>query len=184
MKEYFSRIPFGQEQRLNLGFGDTCPLCDVQRGIQHEDGCPAEECPKCRRPVVGCFCECLEPWEELRIIKGIELQFTCLEDSRNAGAGAGNRKNETLTPTDKAALLYFMKNSSPETRAELDAGFNEIFPGLSPCGTNASGEEIYSSNDLAAALDMDKGEVNEMCRALVGDSPGTSESVATNPTFN
>jgi len=163
MNSHLARVPFGQERRLNLGFDKSCPVCGIQRGLVHEYGCLAEECPKCGSPVVGCACECLAPWEEFKIVRALEGTFCCLDDAFQAGAGAGNRKTEAMSPTDKAAVMYVTKNVSPEMRAEINKGFDALFPTLKPCGENKQGERMYLSDDIADALGMDRSEVKEFC---------------------
>ncbi len=167
MKEqYLERITLGKEQRLNLGFGPACPACGVERGLPHVYGCPAEECPRCGTPVVDCHCECLAPWDELRIVKAIEATFSCLDDAFAAGAGAGNRKADAMSYMDKAAVLYVIENVPPETKAEINRGFAALFPELQPCGTNARGERMYSSVDVAKALEVDHDEIIETIENL------------------
>jgi len=39
MKEHYTILPLGQEQQLNLGFGNTCPACNVQRVNLYNHGC-------------------------------------------------------------------------------------------------------------------------------------------------
>ena len=168
-KQYLERTPFGQEQRLNLGFGPSCPACGVERGLPHEYGCPAEECPRCGNPVVDCHCECLAPWEELCIVKAIEATFSSLDDAHAAGAGVGNRRADAMSYVDKAAVLYFTENAPPEIKAEINRGFVALFPGLQPCGTNERGERMYSSVDIAKALEVDHDEITETIRNLVAE---------------
>ncbi len=169
MKSYYARLPFGHEQRLNLGFGDNCPVCNVKRGQEHDYGCIGEECPECHRPIVDCYCECLQPGDAIRITLAIEKMFTCMDDAYNAGAGAGKRNADTLTPTDKAAMAYVMNNVPPELKAKFDAGFKDLFPDIKPCSTNEKGEKMYSVNAIAEALGMDKDEANEMAHAMLGE---------------
>jgi len=165
-KSYYARLPFGQEQRLNLGFGDTCPVCNVKRGQEHEYGCMAEECPLCHRPIVDCYCECLQPGDAMSITLAIEKTFTCMDDAYNAGAGAGKRNADTFTPTDKAAMAYVLKNVPPEVQKKFERGFFDLFPELKPSSISEKGERMYSANDIAEALGMDKDVVNEMAHAM------------------
>jgi len=172
MKEYYARLPFGTEQRLNLGFGSTCPACDVVRGSLHEFGCMAEECPECHRPVVSCYCECLQPKDEIRITMAIEKTFTSMEDAHRAGAGAGKRNAATLTPTDKAAIIYVTNNAPPELKKKFDQGFLKIFSDLKPCGTSREGKPVYSTADIAKALGEDVAEINETAAAMAEEDSG------------
>ena len=165
-KQYFERIPFGKERRLNLGFGATCPICNAERGRLHECGCQGEECPKCGNPVVNCCCECLSPSEEFGLVKAIEASFSSLDEASMACSGAKNRRADAMSPTDKAAFLYFTNNASPEFRAEIKRGFDKIFPGLKPCSVNERGERMYSSVDIAKALETDHDEIIETIRNL------------------
>lgn len=170
MKEqYVERITFGKEQCLNLGFGPSCPACGVERGLPHEYGRPAEECPRCGTPVIDCHCECLAPWDEFRITKAIEATFSSLDDAYAAGAGAGNRKADAMSYTDKAAVLYVIENVPPEMKTEINRGFAALFPGLHPCGTNEQGERMYSSVDIAKALEVDHDEITETISNLVAE---------------
>ena len=183
MRTYHERTPFGQEQRLNLGFGATCPVCDVQRGVTHEFGCQAEECPKCHGPILDCCCEAISATEELLIIKAIENSFNSQEEAIRAGAGADNRKAETMTPTDKAAIMYFLSNCAPEMKAEIDKIFLSLFPGLEPCGTNEKGGCVFAIKDVAQAFDIDESELIELAQTLEAeDNP--DPPVGPNSTFH
>ena len=126
----------------------------------------------------------LEPWEELRIIRGIGKQFTCVADASKAGAETGKRKNNTLTPTDKAAMMYVIASAPPELKKQFDAGFKILFPDLEPCSTSANGEMFYSSGDIADALGMDRGEANEMVKALIEGEAGSTPTVSPAGRFN
>jgi hypothetical protein len=166
MKTYYERTPFGQEQRLNLGFGATCPVCNVQRGVHHKYGCQGEECPKCHGPIPDCSCEAISATEELLIIKAIENSFSSQEEAIRAGAGADNRKADSMTPTDKAVIMYFLSNCAPEMKAEIDKKFRSLFPGLEPCGTNEKGGRVFAVKDVAKALNIDESELIELAQTL------------------
>lgn len=165
-KQYFERIPFGKEQRLNLGFGATFPVCNVRRGKFHEYGCQGEECPQCGNPLVNCCCECLSPSEEFGHVKAIEASFSSLDEASTACSWADNREADGMSPNEKAAFLYFTNHAPPEFRAEIRRGFDKIFPGLKPCGVNEQGERVYSSVDIAKALEIDHDEIIESIRNL------------------
>ena len=83
-----------------------------------------------------------------------------------ACSGAKNRRADAMSPTDKAAFLYFTNNASPQFRAEIRRGFDKIFPGLKPCGVNELGERLYSSFDIAEVLGIDHKEVVKTIRKL------------------
>ena len=36
--------------------GPRCATCDVPRGKQHKAGCPLEQCPFCKKQLLGCQC--------------------------------------------------------------------------------------------------------------------------------
>jgi len=165
-KQYLERIPFGKERRLNLGFGANCPICNAGRGRLHECGCQGEECPQCGNPLVNCCCECLAPWDKFPIVQAIEASFSNIDESLAAGAGVGNRRADAMSPTDKAAVLYFTNNAPPEVRKEINRGFVSLFPGLNPCGVNELGERLYSSFDIAEVLGIDHKEVVKTIRKL------------------
>jgi len=79
MKKYCDRLPYGKEQRLNLGV-NICPVCEVQHGHHHEYGCFAEECPECHSALMTCHCRSIAPYEGQLHIKAIAESFTSPEE--------------------------------------------------------------------------------------------------------
>mgnify|MGYP001392675789 CR=1 FL=1 len=56
----------------------------------------------------------------------------------------------------------------------LQEGFEEFFPGLKPTGVDSEGKEVYSSTDLAKALDIPEEEIlADIERRGWGDMLGT-----------
>jgi len=77
--KYYSRVKYGKEQRLNLGFS-MCPLCDVQPGEHHEYGCFAEECPQCHCVLLNCHCRSIDPHDGHLHKKAIADSFESPEE--------------------------------------------------------------------------------------------------------
>ena len=56
------RVRYGAEQAETIGDialyiprdAERCPDCQCERGEHHAPGCDVEQCPHCRRQLIGC----------------------------------------------------------------------------------------------------------------------------------
>lgn len=170
MNKYSERIPFGRETRLNLGFGPVCPGCDAPRGGYHRPGCPAEECAKCGGVLINCYCMALQPFDGVRIVRGIAATVGSLDEAFALGRGVGNRNTERWSYSDQAAMQFFMEHGPEPLRTAVNNKFHECFPGLQPAGVDAKGQKYYSVRDLARELGADEEEFTEFAAALAMDA--------------
>ena len=171
-KTYSERIPFGSETRLNLGFGPVCPGCDAPRGSHHRPGCPAEECAKCGGVLINCYCMAIQPFDGLRIVRGIVANVGSLDEALALGRGVGNRDIERWSYSDQAAMQYFMEHGPERLRTAVNDKFHECFPGLQPAGVDAKGQKYYSARDLAREVGANEKEFAEFAVAFAMDTNG------------
>lgn len=58
------------------------PFCCAPNGKLHRIGCLAEECPACKRPLIGCSCRTLSMVENFRVIQTLGTGFMLLNEEQ------------------------------------------------------------------------------------------------------
>jgi hypothetical protein len=170
MRKYFDRVRVGSEQ--TAVFGSECPGCRRPAGEAHSFGCQYEECPQCRRTLIGCNCNCLSPYDSARVIKALHDQFGRLADAVEvvtAGEKGDGREESYLI---HAAMQYLYENIPDAARDGLHRLFQESHPGLVPQLQDESGYGYYTAEQLSVALRIPLDEVHEKIEAMVAAGQG------------
>ncbi len=170
IRKYLARIPVGAERELV--FSGECPGCGQPADVNHDFGCRYEECPKCRRILIGCNCSCLSPYDSASLIKALHGQFTSLADAVEvvsaAEAGRGGEESYLV----HAAMQYLYENIPETARIGLNRLFRQNHPGLIPQLQDDEGYGYYTAEQLSVALRIPLAEVNEKIEAMVAAGQG------------
>jgi hypothetical protein len=168
--KYPDRIVVGSERMLNCT--NECPECGMEKGQMHTLGCAHEECPLCRKFLIGCHCNCLSPGDSEKIIKSLHRQFTDLVDAALVVTAAGIEPGGRPSYLIHAAMQFLYENVSETTREELNRGFQECHPGLVPQLQDESGYGYYTAEQLSQALQIPLSAVHEKIDAMVAAGQG------------
>jgi hypothetical protein len=58
----YQLIIYGNETRFPQPFeSEYCPDCGTPKGKYHHSTCDIEECPKCHRQLLSCYCGLVSP---------------------------------------------------------------------------------------------------------------------------
>ena len=172
---YRKRVAFGSERQLQQSGEGRCGVCGCQVGETHVAGCEAEECPVCGQVVIGCCCGGLSPHDGERIIGALYRRFSDLEsalrvvDEGYCASGGGS------SYLQHAVMRFIFEHVPDEAREEIVRVFHLRFPGLVPQLQDDEGRGYYTAEQLAEALGIPLGEVNERIEAMIaaGDTIAT-----------
>jgi hypothetical protein len=170
LKKYLDRIPVGSEPAL--AGHSACPECRRPTGEMHAFGCSHEECPGCRKLLIGCHCNCLSFANSAKIIKALHDQFENLADAITVVTAAGIEPGRDATYLTHAAMQYLYENVPRAIRADLNRGFQESHPGLVPLLQDEAGYGYYTAEQLSVALQIPLAEVYEKIDAMVAAGQG------------
>lgn len=170
LKKYLDRILVGSEQLL--AYHSRCPGCGMAAGATHSFGCPHEECPGCRKILIGCHCNCLSPADSAKIIKALHDQFNNLADAVGVVTAAEVEPGPESSYLVHAAMQYLYENVDQSIRAELNHDFRARHPDLVPLLQDETGYGYYTAEQLAEALRIPLAEVHEKIDAMVAAGQG------------
>jgi hypothetical protein len=170
LKKYLDRVPVGSE--LVLSCHPTCPECQRSKGEVHTFGCVHEECPECRKIVIGCHCNCLSPSDAEKIIKALHDQFLTLADAVEVVTTPRAEPGQDASYLIHAAMQYLYENVPSAIREDLNRGFQESHPSLVPMLQDAAGYGYYTAEQLSVALQISLAEVHEKIDAMVAAGQG------------
>lgn len=170
LKNYPDRVEVGSERMLSGT--SVCPGCGMEKGQLHTLGCAFEECPICRKFLIGCQCNCLSPRDSEKIIQSLHRQFTDLVDAALVVTAAGIETGEQTSYLIHAAMQFLYENVSETTREELNRGFQASHPGLVPQLQDESGYGYYTAEQLSEALQIPLSAVHEKIDAMVAAGQG------------
>ena len=170
LKKYLERVRVGSEAARATA--SECPGCQKPDGELHDYGCQNEECPECRKIVIGCNCNCLSPYDSARIIKALHGQFKNLADAvevvKATDGGSGGEESYLV----HAAMQFLYENIPDAAREGLHRMFQEDHPGLVPQLQDETGFGYYTAEQLSVALNIPLDEVHEKIDAMVGAGQG------------
>ncbi len=144
----------------------------MPEGLEHEYGCTFEECPGCKKILIGCHCNCLSPADSEKIIKALHDQFANLAEAIKMVTAAGIKPDQNTSYLIHAAMQYLYENVPIAVQADLKRGFHESHPGLVPLLQDESGYGYYTAEQLSLALQIPLAEVNEKIDAMVEAGQG------------
>ncbi|MBU1564395.1 MAG: hypothetical protein KJ630_02055 [Proteobacteria bacterium] len=170
LKKCLDRVPVGSE--LALEGHPACTECRQPAGQMHVFGCSHEECPGCRKILIGCNCNCLSSANSAKIIKALHDQFANLADAVEVVTAAIAESGKDAAYLTHAAMQYLYENVPPAIRADLNRGFQESHPGLVPLLQDEDGYGYYTAEQLSAALQIPLTEVHEKIDAMVAAGQG------------
>ena len=170
LKKYLDRVTVGSE--LAMAYRPACPGCMRQEGETHDFGCADEECPMCRKILVGCHCNCLSPTDSAQIIKRLHDQFMSLTDAIEVVMGLVSGPSPDASYLTHAAMQYLYENMTIEVRADLNRGFQESHPDLVPLLQDEAGYGYYTAEQLSLALQIPLSEVHQKIEAMVTAGQG------------
>ncbi len=165
LEKYLERILVGSEQTMTCH--DVCNGCGMPAGAMHSFGCANEECPGCRKILIGCHCNCLSPADSAKIIKALHDQFTNPADVVQVVTVIDRAPDREASYLIHAAMQYLYENIPQATRVELNRSFQERHPGLVPLLQDETGYGYYTAEQLSLALQMPLAEVHEKIDAMV-----------------
>lgn len=171
LKKYLDRILVGSERLIACH--NVCPGCGMAAGASHGFGCPHEECPACRKIVIGCQCNCLSPTDSAKIVKALHDQFVRLGDAVRVVTAAGVEPGRECSYLIHAAMQYLYENVGQSIRVELNHDFRKRYPDLVPLLQDETGYCYYTAEQLSAALHIPLAEVHEQIDAMVAVGQGT-----------
>ncbi len=171
LKKYLVRVSVGSEQAMPCHL-EYCSRCGMPTGEMHSFGCANEECPGCRKILIGCHCNCLSPADSEKIIKALHDQFVSLEDALEVVSSAGAESGRDASYLTHAAMYYLYENIPLATRTDLHRGFQESHPGLVPLLQDEAGYGYYTAEQLSLALQIPLVEVYEKIDAMVDAGQG------------
>ena len=157
LKKYRERVPVGSE--LLLTCHQACSRCGSSEGEVHTFGCASEECPICRKILIGCQCNCLSPADSAKIIKALHDQFTDLADAVEVVTAATAQTGRDESYLIHAAMQYLYENMPMDIRNALNRGFHESHPGLVPLLQDEEGYGYYTAEQLSEVLQIPLAEV-------------------------
>ncbi len=166
MKNYKTRVLFGDEKRMVQPGKDACDYCGCPVGHTHMPGCVSEECPNCGKVLIGCCCEILSPYDGEKIIQALYGQFRDLEAALQAGGEEGCSPGSKSSYLQHAVMRYIFEHVPDTARIELAKAFHLRFPGLVPHLQDEDGRGYYTAEQLSEALDIPVQEVNERIDAM------------------
>lgn len=172
MKDYKTRVSFGSESYMIQAGGEKCSECGCNCEQLHIPGCAGEECPQCRKALIGCCCECLSPYDGEKIIQGIYRQFASLESALQAVGEEHCQAIPNSSYLQHAAMRYIFDNVPETAKTEISRAFHLRFPGLVPRMQDEEGRGYYTAEQLSEALDIPLSEVNERIDAMVTAGKG------------
>lgn len=170
LKRYFNRVRVGSEQIMICR--PACPECGMAEGEMHDFGCAHEECPSCRKILIGCACSCLSPADSEKLIKALYRQFTDLTDAVKVVTALEGVSGGNVSYLTHAAMQYLYENVPSAVRADLDRGFKDCHPDLVPLLQDDAGFGYYTAEQLAEALHIPLGQVHEQIEAMVAAGQG------------
>jgi len=170
LKKYLERVTVGSE--LVMACNPSCPECRQPAGEMHAFGCGCEECPGCRKILIGCHCNCLSPADSAKIIKALHDQFTDVTDAAEVVTAAGDEPGLDASYLIHAAMQYLYENVAEALRADLNRGFQESHPDLVPLLQDETGHGYYTAEQLSVALQIPLIEVHEKIDAMVAAGQG------------
>ena len=174
MPIYHKRVEFGSEKQLQQAGKERCGVCGCLVGEAHVAGCEAEECPVCAQVIIGCSCAGLSPHEGERIIGALYRRFQDIESALHvAGEGRGD-SDGGASYMQHAVMRYIFEHVTDEAREEIVRVFHLRFPGLVPQLQDDDGRGYYTAEQLAEALDISVGEVNERIEAMISAGDGVA----------
>lgn len=169
-KRYLARVKVGSERAMVCG--DECPGCRQPAGETHSFGCQCEECPECRKILIGCNCNCLSPYDSARIIKALHSQFSNLTDAVEVVTTAEGGRDSGESYLIHAAMQFLYENIPEAARKGLHRLFQENHPGLVPQMQDESGYGYYTAEQLSVALRIPLTEVHEKIEAMIAAGQG------------
>lgn len=170
LEKYLERIFVGSEQ--TTAYHDVCRGCGMPAGARHSYGCAHEECPGCRRILIGCHCNCLSPADSAKIIKVLHDQFTDPADAVKVVTVTGAEPIQDASYLMHAAMQYLYENIPEASRADLIRFFQQSHPGLVPLLQDETGYGYYTAEQLSFALKIPLAEVHEKIDAMVAAGQG------------
>jgi hypothetical protein len=170
LKKYLERIPVGSERAMACG--TVCPGCGMPEGGMHIFGCANEECPECRKILIGCRCNCLKPTDSAKIIKALHDRFVNLTSAIEVVTKDDEESGREVSYLVHAAMQYLYENVPPAIQADLNRGFQQCHPGLVPLLQDEEGYGYYTAEQLSVALQIPLAEVHEKIEAMVAAGQG------------
>lgn len=170
LKKYLNRLRVGSEQILVCR--PACPECGMVEGEMHDFGCTHEECPVCRKILIGCTCNCLSPADSAKLIKALHRQFTGLADAVQVVSALDDEPGGDVSYLTHAAMQYLYENVPSVVRAGLDRGFKDCHPDLVPLLHDDAGFGYYTAEQLSEALHIPLNLVHEKIEAMVAAGQG------------
>jgi hypothetical protein len=170
LRKYLDRVPVGSEAAMACY--PVCPGCQRPEGEMHQFGCAHEECPGCRRILIGCHCNCLSPANSAKIIKALHDQFADMADAVEVVTAADTELGQDVAYLTHAAMQYLYENVPLTIRGDLNKGFQESHPDLVPFLQDEAGYGYYTAEQLSAALQIPLAEVHEKIEAMVAAGQG------------
>lgn len=170
LEKYLDRISVGSER--TTAYHEACSGCGMPVGAMHNFGCAHEECPGCRRILIGCHCNCLSPADSAKIIKALHDQFTNPADAVKVVTVTGAEPSRDASYLMHAAMHYLYENIPEASRADLNRSFQQNHPGLVPLLQDETGYGYYTAEQLSLALQIPLAEVHEKIEAMVAAGQG------------
>ena len=157
-----NRITFGNETRLRLGNGPSCPSCGTRRGSHHKPGCDAEECPSCENQALHCLCDVLPVEDQARIMVAVAATFQNFEAAM--AVVHKDPLNESLYV--RGAWMAVYRLATPEVRRMIDEGAARHFPDHRPDFYDDAGNSFMSTETMAKSLGRSVEDVEAMARII------------------
>lgn len=171
---YRSRVLVGKEYGVVVG--ERCQECGRSCGEEHAPGCSMEQCPACRRMLIGCSCNSLCPYEAEKIIATLYAKIRSMEDALAALESMGEADTDCEKAGNSyllhATMRYLFDNMPESKRAELESVFYQHHPQLVPQLYDEEGRRYYTADQLAEALNLPLEKVRMQIDAMAASGQG------------